>query len=52
MASSSAIKTIWGFLRTRKKWWLTPLVVVLLLFGALMIFAQSSVLAPFIYAIF
>jgi hypothetical protein len=52
MAKSSAIGTVWGFLRTRKKWWLTPLVVVLLLFGVLMIFAQSSVLAPFIYAIF
>jgi len=52
MAAGSSFKLVWGFLRTRKKWWLTPFVVVLLLFGILMVFAQSSVLAPFIYAIF
>ena len=52
VAFVSAIKTIWGFLRTRKKWWLTPIIIMLLLLGAIMVFAQSSVLAPFIYAIF
>ncbi|MEW5795017.1 MAG: DUF5989 family protein [Candidatus Zixiibacteriota bacterium] len=52
MAAGSSFKLVWGFLRARKKWWLTPFVVVLLLFGLLMVFAQSSVLAPFIYAIF
>jgi drug/metabolite transporter superfamily protein YnfA len=52
MARSSALGTLWGFLRSRKKWWLTPMIVVLVLFGLLMVFAQSSVLAPFIYAIF
>ncbi len=52
MAISSNLKLIWGFFRTRKKWWLLPFVVILLLLGAIMVFAQSSVLAPFIYAIF
>ena len=43
---------IWLLLRARKKFWLLPIVIVLLLFGALLIFAQSSALAPFIYTIF
>lgn len=41
-----------GFFWRRKWWWLTPMVLVLLLFGALVIFAQSSAIAPFIYTIF
>lgn len=41
-----------AFLWERKLWWLTPMVLVLLLFGALMIFAQSSAIAPFIYTLF
>jgi hypothetical protein len=48
----SMLSEIWAFLRIRKKFWLLPIVVVMLLFGALMIFAQSSALAPFIYTIF
>ena len=39
-------------MRIRKKWWLLPIMVVMLMVGALLIFAQSSVLAPFIYTIF
>jgi len=48
----SMLSEIWALLRTRKKLWLLPIVIVLLLFGALLIFAQSSALAPFIYTIF
>lgn len=48
----SMLGEIWALLRTRKKFWLLPIVVVMLLFGALLIFAQSSALAPFIYTIF
>jgi len=48
----SMLSEIWTFMRARKKFWLLPIVVVMLLFGALMIFAQSSALAPFIYTIF
>jgi hypothetical protein len=42
----------WQFLKVRKKWWLLPIIVVLVLVGALLVFAQGSVLAPFIYTIF
>ena len=39
-------------MRERKKWWLAPILIVLLLVGALLVFAQGSALAPFIYTIF
>lgn len=42
----------WDFLRQRKKWWLAPIVIVLALFGALIVFTQGSAVAPFIYTIF
>jgi len=45
-------REVWAFMRVRKKWWLLPIIVVLALVGALLIFAQGSVLAPFIYTIF
>jgi len=48
----SIIKELWSFLMSRKKWWLIPLVVILIIFGLLIIFAGSSALAPFIYTIF
>ena len=43
---------IWDFLKVRKKYWLAPLIVVILLMGALIIFTQGSAIAPFIYSIF
>ncbi len=43
---------LWGFLRHNKKWWLTPILFVLLLFGALLIFVQGSAVAQFIYPLF
>ena len=43
---------LWAFMRERKKWWLLPVIVVMLLVGALLVFAQGSALAPFIYTIF
>jgi uncharacterized protein DUF5989 len=43
---------LWSFMRVRKKWWLLPIVVVMLLVGTLLVFAQGSVLAPFIYTVF
>jgi cell division protein FtsB len=46
------IKEFWQFLRERKRWWLTPIVLFLLLLGALLIFAKGSALAPFIYSLF
>ena len=43
---------LWGFMRERKKFWLAPIIVVMLLLGALIVFAQGSSLAPFIYTLF
>ncbi len=45
-------KDIWDFLRVRKKYWLTPIVFILLAMGALIVFTQGSVVAPFIYSLF
>lgn len=45
-------KDLWGFLKTRKKFWLLPIIVVMLLFGILLFLASGSALAPFIYTIF
>jgi hypothetical protein len=43
---------LWGYMKARKKWWLIPVMLVLVLVGALLVFAKGSVLAPFIYTIF
>jgi len=48
----SILKEFWDFLRVRKKWWLTPIVVVMVLLGALIVFSQSSALSPFVYTLF
>ena len=52
MARPSLLRELWAFMRARKKWWLLPIVVVMLLVGLLIAFAQGSALAPFIYTIF
>ena len=46
------LKEFWAFLRTRKKYWLLPILIMMLLFGVLLVLAQSSAVAPFIYTIF
>ena len=46
------LKEFWEFLKVRKKFWLMPILIVLVLFGGLIILSQGSVVAPFIYAIF
>ena len=46
------IKELWHFLLERKKLWLAPIILVLLIFGGLIILAQGSVVAPFIYTLF
>ena len=43
---------IWAFLRVRKKFWMAPIIILLLLFGLLIIFTESSAIAPFIYTLF
>ena len=52
MARPSFFGELWAFMRVRKKWWLLPLVLMMLLVGLLIAFAQGSALAPFIYTIF
>jgi len=46
------LKDLWLFLKVRKKFWLLPLLLVLLLIGSLLILTQGSVIAPFIYTLF
>ncbi len=46
------MQDLFGFLRERKKFWLMPILVVLIVLGALLVFAQGSAIAPFIYTLF
>jgi len=48
----SFLRELLDYMRTRKKYWLAPVIVVLALFGALIVLAQGSVIAPFIYTLF
>jgi hypothetical protein len=46
------LKDLWGFLKVRKKFWLAPIIIVLVLLGALIVLSQGSAVAPFIYTLF
>jgi len=46
------IKDLWGFMRARKKFWLAPIIITMLLLGALIVLTQGSAVAPFIYTLF
>jgi hypothetical protein len=48
----SFIRELWAFLRTRKKFWLWPIVLVMAMLGVLIVLTQGSVVAPFIYTLF
>ncbi len=48
----SLILELWDFLRVRKKFWLAPIIMIMLLLGTLLLLAQTSALAPFIYTLF
>ena len=52
MSKSRVLGEFWSFLKQEKKYWLVPVVVVFLLFGLLLVFSQSSAVAPFIYTLF
>jgi hypothetical protein len=52
MSKARVLSEFWQFLRQEKKYWLAPIVVMFLLFGLLIVFSQSSALAPFIYTLF
>jgi hypothetical protein len=49
---SGLLSELWLFMKVRKKWWLVPLILLMVMIGSLLVFAQGSVLAPFIYTIF
>ncbi len=46
------LKDLWGFLKTRKKFWLLPIILTLLLFGVLIVMTSGTAIAPFIYTLF
>ncbi|MEO1517020.1 MAG: DUF5989 family protein [Bacteroidota bacterium] len=46
------LQDIWQFLKVRKKWWLAPIVITLVLIGFLLFFSSGSALSPFIYSLF
>lgn len=48
----SVLKELWQFLMTRKKWWLLPIVITLVLLGLLIVFTEGSAVAPFVYTLF
>ncbi len=48
----SILKELWQFLRVRKKFWLFPIILIMLFLGALIVLSQGSAIAPFIYTIF
>ena len=52
MSKLAILTEIWAFLRVRKKWWLLPIVLFMVLFGGLLVLTQNAALAPFIYALF
>jgi hypothetical protein len=52
MSRLRLLRELWGFMRERKRYWLTPIVLILLIFGALLVITQSSAVAPFIYTLF
>ena len=52
MARVSMLREFWDFLKVRKKWWLTPIVLMALLLGGLILLTQSTAVAPFIYTLF
>ena len=49
---NEAVREFWAFLRMRKKWWLAPLLLFLIAFGAVVVVSQTSLVAPFIYSLF
>jgi len=53
MSNRTALaRELWSYMRVRRKWWLLPILLVMFVVGALLVFAQGSTLAPFIYTVF
>ena len=52
MSKVGIVREFWSFLKVRKKWWITPIVLFLVALGGLLVLAKGSALAPFIYSLF
>ena len=52
MGKFSILLEFWQFLKYRKKWWLVPIIIILVLLACLIVFAEGSAIAPFIYTLF
>jgi len=52
MGKLSIVKELWSYLKVRKKWWLFPILLFLLIIGTLLVLAEGSVVAPLIYTLF
>ena len=52
MSKLSILAEFWDFMKYRKKWWLAPIIIILVLFSALIVLTEGSALAPFIYTLF
>jgi uncharacterized Rmd1/YagE family protein len=52
MSKISIIAEFWDFMKHRRKWWLTPIIIFLVLFSVLIVLTEGSAIAPFIYALF
>ena len=52
MAGNSKLGMIWGFLKVRKKWWLTPIILFTMLISLLIVLTEGTAVAPFVYTLF
>jgi hypothetical protein len=52
MGKAEFLKELWQFMMARKRWWLLPILIMLILLGLLIVFTEGSALAPFIYTLF
>jgi len=52
MGKLAVLREFWDFLKVRKKWWLTPIVLVMVLLGFLIVLSQGSAVSPFVYSLF
>lgn len=52
MSKLSILKELWDFMKVRKRYWLAPILIILILLSILIVFAQTSAVAPFIYTLF
>lgn len=52
MATKALLRELWLYMKVRKRYWLVPIILILMLFGLLLVFTETSVVAPFIYTLF